>query len=168
MAELNVSGTGTRSVVLVNKLGISRAMLGTTLSTLIEADLVMRNPGYGHPLRPEYVLTDWGKRIAPDCTRFEALVDGLGVGELAYRKWTAPLLSAIRAGTSRFNAMQSALPGISPRALTSALKALREAALINRQVDDGYPPATAYVLTRSGRRIANSAAQLAEALSGAG
>ena len=155
-------------MVLVNRLGISRAMLGTTLSTLIEAELVMRNPGYGHPLRPEYVLTDRGKRVAPGCVRFEVLVDGLGVGELAHRKWTAPLLFAIRAGTSRFNALQSALPGISPRALTSALKSLREAALIIRQVDDGYPPATAYVLTQSGRRIANVAARMTETLGRAG
>ncbi|MCZ6659615.1 MAG: winged helix-turn-helix transcriptional regulator [Gammaproteobacteria bacterium] len=164
MAELHGSGIGTRFVVLVNALGIHRAMLSTTLSALMAANLVMRSPGYGHPLRPEYVLTAAGKRVALHCARFETLVDEQGISELAHRKWTAPLLLAMRAGRTRFNAIQAALVGISPRALTTALRALTTAGLTSRQVDDGYPPRTTYKLCSTGRRIANAVARIAERL----
>ena len=150
--------------MLVNRLGINRATLGTTLSALIEADLVMRNPGYDHPLRPEYVLTATGKRVAPHCARFETLVDDHGIGALAHRKWTASILLTIRTGKHRFNAIQAELVGISPRALTTALRALTTAGLTSRQVDDGYPPRTTYELCSTGRRLANAVARIAQRL----
>lgn len=151
-------------MVLVNALGISRAMLRTTLDALMNADLVMRNPGYGHPLRPEYVLTDKGRRLAPLCGRFEELVDELDIAVLAHRKWSAPLLLAVRRGNNRFNLIAGALPGISPRALTTALRALTEHGLLERGVDDGYPPVSAYTVTRTGRRVAATVAQMVGAL----
>ncbi len=150
--------------MLVNQLGINRATLGTTLSALMAADLVRRNPGYGHPLRPEYVLTATGKNVAPHCARYETLVDDEGMGELAYRKWTASILLTARTGKNRFNAIQAALVGISPRALTMALRALAAAGLMSRQVDDGYPPRTTYKLASPGRRVANAVARIAERL----
>ncbi len=164
MAELHGSGIGTRSVVLVNALGINRATLGATLSALTAADLVMRNPGYGHPLRPEYVLTATGKDVAPHCARFETLIDDEGIGALAHRKWTVSILLTIQTGKNRFNAIQAALVGISPRALTTALRALTTAGLTSRQVDDGYPPRTTYELCSTGRRLANAVARIAQRL----
>ena len=160
MAQLNSSGIGTRSVVLVNSLGISRATLGATLTALINAGLVIRNPGYGHPLRPEYVLTPTGKRVAPCCASFENLVDDLGVGTLAHHKWTAPLLFTISEGHTRFNLIEATPLGISPRALTITLRSLSEADLISRRVDPGYPPTTSYQLSDSGARVANCVALL--------
>ncbi len=150
--------------MLVHALGINRATLGTTLSALMEADLVMRNPGYGHPLRPEYVLTATGKDVAPHCARFEALIDDEGLSALAHRKWTAPILLTMRTGKNRFNAIQAELVGISPRALTTALRALTTAGLMSRQVDDGYPPRTTYKLCSAGRRVANTVARIANRL----
>src|SRR5947207_13068422 len=48
---------GSRFVTLANRIGVTRDSLRRTLSALIDDGLVERNPGYGHPLRPEYVLT---------------------------------------------------------------------------------------------------------------
>jgi DNA-binding HxlR family transcriptional regulator len=49
------------------------------LAGLVARRLVSRNPGYGHPLRPEYVLTPAGARVAPACA---LLVDGLAALEI--------------------------------------------------------------------------------------
>ena len=56
LAELHRT-SGSRFVTLHRRLGIGRESLRRTLASLAEQDLVARNPGYGHPLRPEYVLT---------------------------------------------------------------------------------------------------------------
>jgi len=50
LAELHRS-KGSRFVTLSNRLGLGRESLRRTLSALIDAGLVMKNPGYGHPLR---------------------------------------------------------------------------------------------------------------------
>ena len=51
---------GARFVALANRLGVSRDSLTRTLGALIDAGFVARNPGHGHPLRPEYILTKRG------------------------------------------------------------------------------------------------------------
>ena len=53
-----------------------------------------------------------------------------------------------------YSELREALEGISPRALTLALKDLESAGLVARRVTDDYPPATVYRLTRSGRPLA--------------
>ena len=50
-------------VVLQKRLGISRSSLQRTLRALIDAGLVKKNPGYGHPMRPEYLLTERGAKV---------------------------------------------------------------------------------------------------------
>ena len=55
LAELERT-RGSRFVVLLNRIGLARVPR-VTLSNLVDAGLVERNPGYGHPLRPEYLLT---------------------------------------------------------------------------------------------------------------
>ncbi|MGH2451320.1 MAG: winged helix-turn-helix transcriptional regulator, partial [Candidatus Limnocylindria bacterium] len=60
LAELDRS-RGSRFVTLSNRLALSRESLRRTLTALIDAGLVMKNPGYGHPLRPEYILTERGR-----------------------------------------------------------------------------------------------------------
>src|SRR4029450_5423618 len=66
LAELHRQ-RGSRFVTLARTLGLSRESLRRTLAALTESGLVGRNPGYGHPLRPEYVLTRAGERIATAC-----------------------------------------------------------------------------------------------------
>ena len=75
--------------------GLSRESLRRTLGALIDGGLVGRNPGYGHPLRPEYVLTRAGERIAGAC---RPLVEQLRRGNLedvGLKKWSMPVVFAL-------------------------------------------------------------------------
>jgi DNA-binding HxlR family transcriptional regulator len=149
LAELDRT-RGTRFVVLVNRLGVGRESLRRTLDALIELGLVARNPGYGHPLRPEYLLTPPGQDAAERCTRLLGLLDG--DAEIALKKWSLPVLAAL-SGPSRFSELRDALPGVTARALALALKDLQTAGLVDRRVEDAYPPTATYVATRRGRRL---------------
>src|ERR671932_2722006 len=91
LAELRRT-RGTRFVVLSKSLGVGRESLRRTLDALIELGLVRRNPGYGHPLRPEYLLTRRGERVAERCATLLALLDG--DAEVALKKWSLPVLVA--------------------------------------------------------------------------
>jgi DNA-binding HxlR family transcriptional regulator len=139
---------GTRFVLLANRLGVPRETLSRTLASLIEAGLVARNPGHGHPLRPEYVLTSAGAPLAARCL---PLLDVLPDRELSLKKWSLPVLAAVGGG-ARFSDLLDGLPA-SPRALTLALKDLQTLGLVEREVVGGYPPTTRYRPTAAGRRI---------------
>ncbi len=159
LAELDRQ-RGSRFVTLSRILGLSRESLRRTLAALIDGGLVGRNPGYGHPLRPEYVLTSSGERIAVAC---RPLVERLRRGDLeevALKKWSMPVVYALAEGPRRFSELRDALESVSPRALTLALKDLEAAGLIDRRVTNDYPPATVYRLTRSGRPLATLLRQL--------
>lgn len=152
LAELGRSD-GAKFITLVNRLGISRASLTAALKDLVRLGLVRRNRGYGHPLRPEYLLTDEGRRLAQPC---RALFDAIGdeaARRIAFRKWSLPLVAAIGTRAVRFSDLKSALAGVTPRALVLALKALEEIGWVERDVSDDYPPATRYRLASAGDRI---------------
>lgn len=157
LAELATGGS--RFVPLANRLGLGRDSLRQTLASLIDAGLVMRNPGYGHPLRPEYVLTERGRRIAPACGALLRALRRIGVEEIGLKKWSVPVLLAL-VGERRFAELRHEL-GASPRALTLALKELADAGLVERRVHDGYPPSTTYRLTARARPLHRSAAKIA-------
>ena len=146
------SKKGCRFVEMVNALGASRDTLSETLQDLTSHGLVQRNPGYGHPLRPEYILTDSGIGVGEAAVSVTTVVRRLNIVDVALKKWPMLVLVALGRGGDRFNAVQAMLPGISPRALTVALRNLQQARLIDRMVTDGHPPATAYTLTGAGDR----------------
>jgi DNA-binding HxlR family transcriptional regulator len=158
LAELERSGGGSRFVVLAGRLGLSRESLRQTLSALIDAELVMRNPGYGHPLRPEYVLTARGRRLAPKCIRLLDALEREGLVDVGLKKWSVPVLVAL-AGERRFGELRDELQA-SPRALTLALKELGDAGLVERRVHADFPPSTSYRLTPRARRLRRLAAAL--------
>ena len=148
LAELHRT-SGSRFVALAHRLGLSRESLRSTLHALLAAGLVRRNPGYGHPLRPEYLLTERGAQLALACAELVEALDRLELTELGLRKWSLPAVLAIAdAREARFSHVASALPGISPRALTLTLKDLVGAGLVEREVTSDYPPATVYRLRR--------------------
>jgi DNA-binding HxlR family transcriptional regulator len=159
LAELHRQ-RGSRFVTLARTLGMSRESLRRTLAALIESGLVGRNPGYGHPLRPEYVLTTRGDRIASRSRPVVDLLRGRGLEEVGLKKWSMPIVFALGTGPLRFSELRDALEGISPRALALALKDLEGAGLVDRRVTGDYPPATVYRLTASGRPLATLLAQV--------
>lgn len=154
LAELGRT-RGSRFVVLVNALEVGRESLRRTLTALIELGLVRRNPGYGHPLRPEYVLTRRGERAAERCARLLALLDGNA--DVALKKWSLPVLAALDR-PARFSELRESLPGISARSLALALKDLEGAELVRRQVQETYPPSTVYAPTPAARRLRDAVA----------
>lgn len=152
LAELHRSG-GAKFVTLVARLGISRDSLRRTLDSLIEQGWVLRNPGHGHPLRPEYILTLAGARLAPWCARICHALRMAELEEVGFRKWSLPIVLGIREGQRRFSELRAYFPGLTARALTLALKELHAAGLIERHVSQGYPPTTHYRLSPALRRI---------------
>lgn len=125
--------------------------LSRSLEELMAAGWVQRNPGYGHPLRPEYILTKEGQDLARYCSLFDALVAELGVTSVIYRKWSVPTLLGINEGATRFNELRDSLV-ITPRALSQSLDSLCAVDLVRQ--DAGYGT------TDNGSAIAKRAAQL--------
>jgi DNA-binding HxlR family transcriptional regulator len=139
---------GSRFAALAGTLGVGSDSLRRALDSLLALGLVARNPGYGHPLRPEYILTDRGRSVAQRCARLLAAADE----DVLLRKWSLPVLAALDR-PARFSELRAAVPGVTPRALTLALKDLQSANLVERRVEDAYPPRAVYSATTHGRRL---------------
>jgi DNA-binding HxlR family transcriptional regulator len=140
---------GTRFVELQRRLDVGRDSLRRALDGLLELGFARRNPGYGHPLRPEYLVTNDGRRAGAICARvLEAHRDH----DLLLRKWTVPTLAQLTAAR-RFSELRATLPGVTPRALALALRDLEDARLVRRDVLDTRPPSTLYRATAAGARV---------------
>jgi DNA-binding HxlR family transcriptional regulator len=157
---------GAKYVTLQVRLGVSRDSLRRTLDALMADGLVMRNPGYGHPLRPEYVLTPAGKRLAPAGVKTMALLARAAAEEVGLRKWSLPVVLAIGNGHRRFSDLRAALPATTARALTLTLKLLVAERLIERCVVDEHPPRSEYRLTARSRSWIRALRELASRCSG--
>jgi len=68
-------------------------------------------------------------------------------------KWTLVLLRDLAAGSRRFSELERSLRGISPRTLSTRLKALEEEGIVERTVHGGVPPRVDYALTDKGRHL---------------
>jgi DNA-binding HxlR family transcriptional regulator len=139
---------GARFVELQRKLEVGRESLRHALDALLDLGYVSRNAGYGHPLRPEYVITPAGREAAGLARR----VTGASARETLLRKWSVPVLAELRRDR-RFSELRAALPGVTPRALALALRDLESARLVRRNVLPTRPPSTVYGATRRGSAI---------------
>ena len=110
--------------------------------------LVRRDTGYGHPLRPEYLLT---AERTPGSERRGGSA-GRGRQRRLLRKWSVPILAEL-GEHRRFSELRNALGGITPRALALALQELERARLVRREVLPTRPPSTVYRVTARGRRV---------------
>jgi DNA-binding HxlR family transcriptional regulator len=145
--------------VLATELGASREGLSRSLTALAEPGFVDRDDGR----RGAYRLAPRGARLGGPC---HALVDvsrSALVDDLAFRKWTLPIVAALRGWEVRFAELRALLPGISPRALTLALKDMQAAGLVERTVIGGFPPATSYRLTGLGAGLSAPVDELTRA-----
>jgi DNA-binding HxlR family transcriptional regulator len=157
--------SGARFVELAYGTGASRPRLTAALEALVEAGLVMRNPGYGHPLRPEYILTERGRNAAEPAAECLAVAsrwkDHAGI---IHRKWPLPILGSIGENACRFSALRHTLPGATARALSLTLAGLSGAGLVRRDVVDSSPPLVLYRVAKPARPILPPARHLAAAL----
>jgi DNA-binding HxlR family transcriptional regulator len=141
---------GVRFAELQGKLGVGRESLRRAVDGLLALGFACRNPGYGHPLRPEYLVTAEGRRAGDVCAR--VLAAARGEDDLLLKKWSVPTLAQLDE-PRRFSELRAALPGVTARALALALKELEERGLVEREVLGTRPPSTVYRPTAAGRRV---------------
>jgi DNA-binding HxlR family transcriptional regulator len=141
LAELE-RDQGAKFVTLVNRLNISRDALSRTLKALQQQGFVMRNPGYGHPLRPEYILTTSGQRVGPPSLALMHVIHQNELEDVMLKKWALPIIHALRHQPVRFSDLLQ-LP-LTARALS----------LTSRELEGTEMIEASYQLTRKGKRIA--------------
>lgn len=155
LAHMAARGGG-RFAEMANGIGAPRDSLRRTLDALSAEGWIMRNPGHGHPLRPEYVLTEAGTPIGTACQQIEAAQADAQMPAQAISRWSLPLLRVIDGGEARFNRLERAMDGATPRAVAASLKTLIRHGLVAREVTASFPPASAYRLTARGRTVARA------------
>lgn len=153
MAHLGAE-RGSRFAAMLARLGLSRGALAASLDQLREAGWVARNAGHGHPLRPEYVLTEAGAPIAAFAQRMMETRDRLGLEPSQLSRWSLPVAAHLRGAEQRFTALRTALAPVTPRALSLTLKQMMGADLVRRSLEDRFPPIPIYTLTRRGNDLA--------------
>ena len=147
---------GSRFAVMLNRLGLSRSALTASLAQLQQAGWLQRNAGHGHPLRPEYVLTPAGTPIAAFCAKVMAGRERLGIDPGQLPRWSLPVISRLDRDPARFAAIRSALAPVTPRALSLTLKQMMSVDLVDRSLENQFPPTAIYGLTGRGRRLAEA------------
>jgi DNA-binding HxlR family transcriptional regulator len=167
LAELLATG-GSKVVTLSHRLAAPRDSVRRTLEALAARGLARRNPGYGHPMRPEWVLTAAGARLAPACAAFLRGARGVRADGLSRRKWAVPVLLGLLRGTRRFSGLGAALPRVTARALAATLKEMEASGVVERRVLEGRPPRVLYGVAASVRPLARAVYELAAAAGPAG
>lgn len=152
IAELH-RAEGAKFVTLTSRLGASAGAMRETLDELVERGWVRRNPGYGHPLRPEYLLTAAGERVGPACADLDGALAAPGVKDVALRRWSMPVLYVVGEGPTRFSDVTHVLEGATDRAVSLALKDLSSVAIVRRELVPGPPIGTSYGATAVGARL---------------
>ncbi len=151
-------GVPARQAPLIAASGASRTTFVNSLRHLEALGLLERNPGHGHPLRPEFRLTEAGLALAPIAHRIDATVRNDRGAVLLRRAWTVPLLAVARR-PAQFSAIKADLAPITDRALSTSLRQLHEQRWIERSVDVAQrPPRPLYRAANAGAEISSAVA----------
>lgn len=132
-------GVAARQAPLLAACGAGRTAFGQSLAHLVMLDLLERNPGHGHPLRPEFRLTAKGLRLAKLADTVTRLAQTDGGAPALRRVWTLPVLAATH-NPQRFGALKRDLAGITDRALSLTLGQLEERDWLVREIDVAARP----------------------------
>lgn len=151
------AGVAGRQAPLLAATGASRTAFAQSMEHLISIGLLERNPGYGHPLRPEFRLTKLGVSAAAIANKIQS-VTAEEDQDLLRRSWTLPILTAIHR-PSHFNDIKRNLKTITDRALSQSLKTMEVRSWVQRNVDDNArPPRSIYCAVNTGGLISGVAA----------
>lgn len=160
LAELHRTN-GAKFITLVRRLSIPRETLIRTLRVLIRSGWARRNPGHGHPLRPEYLPTARGRALGGACERLMFELRRLDLEGVALKKWSMPVLHALAGGPRRFSELKRSLGPVTTRALVLAIRDLVRAGLVSRSVSDSSPPAVRYGVRGNSRALRRWLSRLA-------
>lgn len=146
-------GVAGRQAPLLAATGASRTAFGQSLAHLIELGLLERNPGHGHPLRPEFRLTPAGVEAAAMAGRIKAATPAPEASALLRRSWTVPVLATCRQPRF-FSDIKRELAPITDRALSGALKQLQAQDWLSRATaTEMHPPRPLYQARNAGAEI---------------
>ena len=146
------SGVSGRQASLLAATGASRTAFRQSLEHLINLGLLERNPGHGHPLRPEFRLTPKGQAVAKIAN---TILEALNEQEqhLLRRSWTLPVLTTLRS-PKQFIGIKHELVSITDRALSQSLRQMEERGWVFRHIDDqARPPRPIYNAINQGAVI---------------
>lgn len=74
--------------------------------------------------------------------------------DLVGERWTILILrELVRFGPRKFQEIEAALPGISPNTLSTRLKRIEQAGIVERRFYEQHPPRAEYVLTEMGQEL---------------
>lgn len=155
LAQLHREG-GSRFAALRGHLGLSRDALTSTLDYLVELDLVVRNTGHGHPLRPEYLPTTHGGAVAAMADPLHTELQNLDVLDVGLRKWSLPVVGAVANSEARFSELRTRLEPITPRALSKTISDLVDARLLHAAEQGVQLTTRCKPLVRPLRRLATA------------
>ncbi|MFS4583498.1 winged helix-turn-helix transcriptional regulator [Phaeobacter sp. C3_T13_0] len=151
LCQLHV-GTPGRQAPLLAATGAGRTAFAQSMEHLIAIGLLERNPGYGHPLRPEFRLTQIGKSAAKLASQINSVSTEIDQ-DLLRRSWTLPVLASLH--TPRyFSEIKQTLSPITDRALSQCLKSMEGQNWVCRRVDEvARPPRSLYAAVKTGEVI---------------
>ncbi len=128
------TGVPGRQAPLLAATSASRTSFASSLEHLVQLGLLERNPGHGHPLRPEFRLTANGVKVAETASRIVKAVPDDREFVLLRRSWTVPIL-ALTDTPQRFSVIKSDLATITDRALSTSLYRLEAQDWLQRDID---------------------------------
>jgi len=148
LSSLHVGVAG-RQAALLTATGASRTAFAQSMDHLIKIGLLERNPGHGHPLRPEFRLTQLGKAAAAIADKIQG-VSTEDDQPLLRKSWTLPVLTSLQT-PCHFSDIKRNLHTITDRALSQSLKSMEVKDWVNRSVDEtARPPRSIYRAINTG------------------
>jgi len=132
-------GAPGRQAPLLSAAEACRTSFAASLKHLVELQLLERNPGYGHPLRPEFRLTVEGTQAAKVASEIIDAVPRPVETKILRKSWTVPIL-AVTESPRHFIEIKSDLSSITDRALSQSLHLLHERKWLHRDVDISKRP----------------------------
>ena len=122
----------------------SRDAISDSIEHLIILGLIVRSLGHGHPLRPDFQLTESGDHVAKIAMVIWRNAQICEAQKFVRLRWGLPLLHILQAPMS-FGHIKECLQPITDRALSLILKQGQAEHFISRSVvTTTYPPATLY------------------------
>lgn len=127
-------GVPGRQAPLLAQTQAGRTAFASSLEHLLQLGLLEKNPGHGHPLRPEFRLTTRGTACAETASKIVNAVPDDSEFALLRRSWTVPVL-ALTHTPQRFSTIKATLTTITDRALSTSLQHLEAREWLQRDID---------------------------------